>query len=487
MPHDSSEADSTDEMDWLWVGDQRTHGVPRRSVMKAAGAAGAASLLPFSGVGAATSQSSNDGHGRNPKQDRRSRKDGSPLPGPPVLYEPLADAPQLENTDPWEADPLMVSGTDAYVDGEYLFQDFIYDDYGATTATTPTPPAPHPDSHDFSPMTGDVVSPTDPIYANNAADLLEFRTQLTDQGIAYRITLNTMKAPDLAGIAIGINTDPEGITTSRTDWGYSLGDLGAPADHVLVMWGTGAELDGEPLPDDRYSVDVDSNQLHVQIPLDPDGATWRHHLVVGLFDTATREFKQIQEQPDETHPGGAHGKNPPPVLNVGFRYYDQEPLGGANVEPGQAGREFDQTIRERTGSRGVGYGHWREDAQARALSERDIGGFHADIDFGELRAGTTEKNIPKPVTSTACTLPTPISARALAPIRPNPETTTTARTSSAGSSSRTRSTFPRAMREGRPRLPSTSTFTRCRVGTTSMHPSRRISSGRSVRSAGKSL
>jgi hypothetical protein len=312
-----------------------------------------------------------------------------------VLYEPLADAPQLENTDPWEADPLMVSGTDAYVDGEYLFQDFIYDDYGANTATTPTPPAPHPDSHDFSPMTGDVVSPTDPIYANNAADLLEFRTQLTDQGIAYRITLNTMKAPDLAGIVIGINTDPEGITTSRTDWGYGLGDLGAPADHVLVTWGTGAELDGEPLPDDRYSVDVDSNQLHVEIPLDPDGATWRHHLVVGLFDTATRQFKQIQEQPDETHPGGAHGKNPPPVLNVGFRYYDQEPLGGTNVEPGQAGREFDQTIRERTGSRGVGYGHWREDAQARALSERDIGGFHADIDFGELRAGTTEKNIPE--------------------------------------------------------------------------------------------
>src|SRR5882672_1940957 len=48
-------------------------------------------------------------------------------PGPDVLYAPAPAAPQLENRNPrFQAPPLLVSGQEAYVAGEYLYQDFLY-------------------------------------------------------------------------------------------------------------------------------------------------------------------------------------------------------------------------------------------------------------------------------------------------------------------------------------------------------------------------
>ncbi|MGH3355569.1 MAG: hypothetical protein ACRDOJ_06695, partial [Nocardioidaceae bacterium] len=58
--------------------------------------------------------------------------DSGAAPGPDVLYAPAPAAPQLENRDPrFTAEPLLVSGNEAYADGEYLYQDYLYDDYGA--------------------------------------------------------------------------------------------------------------------------------------------------------------------------------------------------------------------------------------------------------------------------------------------------------------------------------------------------------------------
>lgn len=325
---------------------------------------------------------------RNPGGGCRTRPDydGSPRPGPALLYEPLPEAPpQLENTDGWEADPLMVSGTDAYVDGEYLYQDFIYDDAGANTGSGSLPPhAPMtsdatpvfvpPEGQEHAPIeeipagtgggwVGNVRYPTDEaVYRHNAADLLEFRTRKVRDGIAYRVTLNTMTRGDVAGVAIGINRDPAS-SDGDTDWGYGIGELGnLGLDHVLVTWGDAAELDGEPVPSE---VDVRRNQIEVTVPLDPGSETWRHYVAVGLFDPESKQFKEVQEMPTETHPGGSHGESPPPIFNVGFRF--DEPSGG---------------------------GLWRESHQADALADRDVSPFHADIDFGTLTRNETEYNVP---------------------------------------------------------------------------------------------
>ncbi|MBA2545840.1 MAG: hypothetical protein H0V15_03085, partial [Solirubrobacterales bacterium] len=55
-------------------------------------------------------------------------------PGPPILYEARPNAPQLQASGPFAASPLLVSGTDAYAGGEYLYQDYLFDDRGADTA-----------------------------------------------------------------------------------------------------------------------------------------------------------------------------------------------------------------------------------------------------------------------------------------------------------------------------------------------------------------
>ena len=36
--------------------------------------------------------------------------DSRPRPGPDILYSPLATSPQLENTGPWNAQPIRISG-----------------------------------------------------------------------------------------------------------------------------------------------------------------------------------------------------------------------------------------------------------------------------------------------------------------------------------------------------------------------------------------
>src|SRR4051812_31351454 len=56
-------------------------------------------------------------------------------PGPDLLYADAPPAPQLENAGPWKADPILVSGATAYRDGEFLYQDFLFDDHGAAGAT----------------------------------------------------------------------------------------------------------------------------------------------------------------------------------------------------------------------------------------------------------------------------------------------------------------------------------------------------------------
>src|SRR3954451_1004284 len=92
-----------------------------------------------------------------------------PSPGPDVLYAPPVSAPQLENTGIWQAPPILVSGATAYRQGEFLYQDFLYDERGAEDA---------------------FVSRAAPRYAGNAADLVEVRLKPLTGELAIRLTYN---------------------------------------------------------------------------------------------------------------------------------------------------------------------------------------------------------------------------------------------------------------------------------------------------------
>src|SRR5438093_6382361 len=132
-----------------------------------------------------------------------------PRPGPDVLYGASAVAPQLENVGVWSAKPILVSGSSAYRGGEFLYQDFLYDDHGARgLARDPGDPRTSGDS--FSAPNGTYTYPTDPVYANNAVDLVELRVKPLATATAFRITLNTLKDPSLVAttIAIGDSAQP---------------------------------------------------------------------------------------------------------------------------------------------------------------------------------------------------------------------------------------------------------------------------------------
>jgi dienelactone hydrolase len=130
-----------------------------------------------------------------------------------------------------------------------------------------------------------------------------------------------------------------------------------------------------------------TNQIEITTPLVPaGGATWRHYIVVGLWNGTT--FKQIADEPTDEEPGGAHMTDAPPVFNAGFRF--DEPLVESDLH-GNVARPADSG-----GVRAPGAGNWREHAQAHALAARDIGEFHADIDFGKLSAKRNdESGVPK--------------------------------------------------------------------------------------------
>src|SRR5919197_3791240 len=130
-----------------------------------------------------------------------------PRPGPDILYAATATAPQLTNAGVWKASPILVSGAGAYRSGEYLYQDFLYDDHGAREAPDPNDKRNPGDL--FSKPNGTYTYPTDPAYANNAADFVELRVKPLVDATAFRVTLNTLKDPSLMAFTIGIGGRPD--------------------------------------------------------------------------------------------------------------------------------------------------------------------------------------------------------------------------------------------------------------------------------------
>lgn len=305
-----------------------------------------------------------------------------PRPGPGALYEPPVTSPLLRNAGAWDAPPIMVSGAEAYGGGEYVYQDYLYDDHGADTTAGRGSPEPRPPTSElsFGAPTGDVVYPTrEKRYGYNAADLLELRLEPRRGSLAFRFTLNTLLARGSTALAVGIDTDGG---ARPTDWGHNLGVLG-PLDleHVLYTDGVRAALDGKRL---AVSTSLRRNQIDVRVPrslLDPRRETWTLYAVTGIAN-GKGGFTPLADQPGPGRPGGAHRADAPPVFNVAFRFEAEgdEPMGQEPSE--QGGRSF-------------GYGHWREHGQARALARRDISAFAARVDFEKLAEGVTSTNAPR--------------------------------------------------------------------------------------------
>ena len=302
-------------------------------------------------------------------------------PGPALLYRKPATAPQLTNSSPWHAKPILVSGASAYRNGEFLYQDFLYDDHGARE--TPDPNDPASAGNLFSKPNGTYTYPTNPKYANNAADLVEFRVKPLRRSTAFRLTLNTLKDPSLIAFSIAIG-GKDGKPQPFPDGA----NVESPADLFLTVHPQGSRLVGELVHAangkrvkggaPRVSVDKRRRQIEVEVPhsaWDPGLRKVRLAAGVGLWDASSHQYLLPQQSADETHPGGA-GSDPDPAafFNVAFREHEptQKPTEGLNVV---ASAKW-----------------WRDRRQGTALAKGDISRLHVNVSFRKLHRHVSDSS-----------------------------------------------------------------------------------------------
>src|SRR3954453_17799130 len=308
----------------------------------------------------------------------------APRPGPDILYEPPATAPQLTNGPGWSAPSILISGASAYRAGEFLYQDYLYDDHGANGGqrdqNDPRGQAAGTSSDLFSMPNGTYTYPTDGAYAMNAADLVEFRVKPFADHTTFRITLNTLKDARLYGMTIAIGGKP-GVELPMPDGANTT----APADMFLTVHGLNAKIVDAVTKADlgavSVNVDQERRQIEVSVPhaiWDPTGKTERLAAAVGLWDNQANKYLLPQQDADATHPGGAGNLGAPSAFyNVGFR--TKEPTPAPNDPENTASPAW-----------------WRERQQGTALAAGSIGDFFADVDFTKLTAASDDDSgVPK--------------------------------------------------------------------------------------------
>jgi hypothetical protein len=297
-----------------------------------------------------------------------------PRPGPDILYEPPATAPQLTNGGVWRADPILVSGATAYRGGEFLYQDFLYDDHGARGSTR-DPDDPRLGDDSFSAPNGTYTYPTAQVYAQNAADLVELRVKPLPEATAFRITLNALRDPSLVAATIALGDSPEPRPLPHGANASAPAELfltvhGAAAD--LVDAATGAPAQGAP---PTASVDLRRRQIEVRVPhsaWDPGAGTVRLSAGVGLWDPENDRYLIPGVSATEERPGGAAGlPRPTAFFNVAFR--GDEPFPEVS-----------------SGSTLTDAAWWRDRRQGGELRSGNLGTFHTAVDFGKLAAGADD-------------------------------------------------------------------------------------------------
>jgi pimeloyl-ACP methyl ester carboxylesterase len=306
-------------------------------------------------------------------------------PGPDVLYAPRAAAPQLQNAGRWRARPILISGAEAYRKGEWLYQDFLHDDHGAAGAPDPSTPW-GPEGFLFSPPAGTFTYPTDPVYAHNAADLVELRVKPLRRATAFRVTLNTLKDPERTGFTIAL-----GSSEAAQQWPHGAG-VSSPAEHFLTVHGSSAELieaggDESLSPEPRVRLSKRRRQVELRVAhaaWDPGQSKVRLTIGVGLWDPAADGYlAPTNGEASEATPGGA-GPSGAAIVNVGPRFEEPFP----DVSQYGAG----VTIGDAAAGAAVQAAWWRERAQADALRLGDVTPFAAEVDFAKLAAGTRDNS-----------------------------------------------------------------------------------------------
>ena len=313
-----------------------------------------------------------------------------PRPGPDLLYWPAAVAPQLENVGVWQAPPILISGANAYRSGEFLYQDFLYDDHGAEgTVPLPLPSLNLSDAATvltslFALPTGSYKYPTGAGYNGNAADFVELRVKPLADSTALRVTLNTLLDPSLMAFSVAIGGQEGKV------YPFPFGaNVTAPADFFLTVHPGDAGLvgewtrasDGAALGLASVSVDLLRRQVEVRVPhavWDPGRNSVRLAAGVGLWDASGHRYLLPQLLATASAPGWSGlSTSPPAFFNVAFRSAEPMP-------------EISNVLLLLSPQ------WWRDTMQAQALAAGDISALYANVDFAKLADRVNDESaVPK--------------------------------------------------------------------------------------------
>lgn len=113
---------------------------------------------------------------------------------------------------PWIGEPTLISGTSRYDRGEWIYTDFVYDDYGADTI-----PAGQPNVVTLASTSGDFRYPAGAAFAGNAADIVEVRVRVAPNGtdLEVRVLLQTIVDPSVVALRVVANGTESIVTAAN--------------------------------------------------------------------------------------------------------------------------------------------------------------------------------------------------------------------------------------------------------------------------------
>ncbi|HVL90503.1 MAG TPA: hypothetical protein VM841_09760 [Actinomycetota bacterium] len=157
--------------------------------------------------------------------------------GHAVAADSALIASPVSSTAAWTGTPTMIAGTSRYDAGEWIYTDFVYDDYGADTT-----PAGQPNIVSLASTSGDFRYPRTPAYAGNAADVVEVRTRVAPNGsdLEVRVLLQTIVDPDVVALWVSANDVETIVTTDNAVVNAAANTVtftlaGAAADDAVVL------------------------------------------------------------------------------------------------------------------------------------------------------------------------------------------------------------------------------------------------------------
>lgn len=256
----------------------------------------------------------------------------------------------------------MVGGESAVSKGEFVYQDYLFDDAGADAGS--------PNNGNtwyyrgISEPTGDYLYPNETKRCrNNCADLLEFRAALEDGRVRFLVRLNTLLTNDSTVVAIALGRFGE--KGKAHPWPFQANVSSPGTRHVLTLWGTGGAFDKASLASvgGKVAVDVETNAIEASVPASLVGTRFRAYVGTGLWDPEAKRWKVIHNMRTPEAPG----------LRQAYDGVDHSPPAAAPLVT--LPRVFDLAFNEND------LGNWFEDKQGAALTEGDLARFHTDVDL----------------------------------------------------------------------------------------------------------